>query len=446
MRHVHWQEVRAQPGVSQSPLTNSVKVLTLMEPDARCTSYRLGRRWRCMRTFHLLIAIALVLLLAAGPAAQAQSNVQRLDLSLQGFTDDPQLQNNRILPETDVAKVRVDAFLNVNMFNRGSTCSTPVQVEFLVSGPSYATAVMVPATRTLVIPGQSGSGSQASWQSFPVNANLEITVGRDAPAFADGLYEVTMKATGQQAGQGGSTCDLGTSAPSVGTYRLKNDFTPRTSIDAGKLFAEAGPNEKVVFPIELTNIGNGPSRVAIQLQPSESEAFRAFNAGPEVRLAAGSAGVAGMARTVLVEVTPPATWGYTNQISNLVATITTTYDGVAPGTTFQETSSFTFTVQTQGVYVSPLGLPTFLGVPLVLGLAALAGIYGAKGVTRYRARRGERKSKASAEEAAADETDDEASKASDQSSMVKVLCPQCGKPAHVRKGTRPESCAHCGFR
>lgn len=95
-----------------------------------------------MRRTTFFVVACLLATVAVMPQASAQTSIERLDVNIQQFVDDPQLQNNRILPETDVAKVRVEALLNVNMYNRASTCSTPVQVEFTVNAPAYATAVM----------------------------------------------------------------------------------------------------------------------------------------------------------------------------------------------------------------------------------------------------------------------------------------------------------------
>ena len=221
---------------------------------------------------------------------------------------------------------------------------------------------------------------------------LEITVGRDAPAFVDGLYEVTMQARSQANSQAASSyCDLGASTPSSAVYRLKNDFTPRTSINAAELFTKAGPNEKVVFPITVTNVGNGPSRVTVSLRPGDGAAFRAYSVGPEVRLAGPIVtGGESPSKTIPIAVTTPSTWGYTNRFSTLTATVTSTYDGVAPGTTYQESSDITFTIQTQGLYV---GLSNVVGFPLLLIGAVLAGAYGMKGIpvarTRWRAAREE---------------------------------------------------------
>ena len=320
--------------------------------------------------------LAMVLLLLA-PAALAQSpqGGQRMDVILDRFVDDPSLPNNRIAPETGVAKVAVNALLNVNMYRRTAACSTPVQVDFSVQGPGYATAAMVPATRSVLVEGSSANTYQAAWNTFPVATTLEIAVGRDAPAFEYGLYEITMRASSPP-NPSSPECELGTSSTVTATYRLKNDFAPRIAVSVPDLFKKAGPNEKIVFPVTVSNLGNGPTRVTLRLEPSDPDVFAAFNGGPDVRLEAQGRGHDGQDNaTFLVSVTTASTWGYTNSFSSLKATVTATYDGVAPGNTYQEETAVVLTVQSQGFYASLWGLSSGFTIGGALVGAALLGAF-----------------------------------------------------------------------
>ncbi len=285
-------------------------------------------------------------------------------MSLDRFVADASLSGNRILPQTGVAKVRVEANLDANVFGQSSSCPIPVLVEFTVRGPSYATATMVPPTKTILVDGASSSGSQTSRKTFPVATDLEISVGRDAPAFADGLYDVTMQARSQSS-SAGTQCSLGDSRPVTATYRLKNDFSPRTAVVASSSFATVGPDQKVVFPITVSNLGNGPARVSVRLESTQGT-FAALSSGPDLRLDPQSDATASL------EATTPIAWGYTNSISTFKATITTTYDGTATGTLNQDTTVVTFTVKVQGAYVS--------AALLFFVAAALLGAYFALGL------------------------------------------------------------------
>jgi hypothetical protein len=333
-----------------------------------------------------------LLLVAFAPGVLAQSVEERLDLRFNSFVEDHSLSNGRLMPETAVARIGIDAVLNVNMYNRQS-CTTPVQVEFAVKGPAYATAVVVPSTMTMLVGGDSSATSQNSWKAFPLtNAHLEITVGRDAPAMVDGLYEVTMKARGQApaAGSSGSYCSLGDSRVVAATYRVKNDFVPRTTVSVADAFAEAGPNERIVLPIQLDNLGNGPARVTVNLQPSEADAFRSFSAGPAIRLSSPLDGRGEAKGTMYVTVTTPADWGYTNRISTLTATVTTAYDGAAAGSTLVDATNITFSIQTEGTHLSLYGISTPAIVTGSLfgvgGFGLLAGVSGVLLMQSLRAR------------------------------------------------------------
>jgi hypothetical protein len=358
---------------------------------------RNGRRW--IRLCAAVMAVLAVASVAPTADAQQGSATDRLDLRFNSFTEDHALPNGRIMPEVGVARIGIDAMLNVDMYNRYSTCATPVQVLFTVKGPSYATAVVVPSAITMLIGGGSSSGvSQDRWQSFPIkSAHLEITVGRDAPALADGLYEVTMKALGQSTAGGSAypSCDLGESRIASATYRLKNDFVPRVSVSASNAFAKAGPNERIVLPITIANAGNGPARVNVTIVPSEADAFRSFTAGPAIRLDGPLGGGGSTQSTVYVDVTTPADWGYTNRISTLKAVVTTVYDGAAPGSTLQDTTQMTFTIQTEGLFMPVYGLPTKVIVITGLVSAALIGLIAGLAIhsmmVRVRARRAKRR-------------------------------------------------------
>jgi hypothetical protein len=367
---------------------------------------RFGTRpvWASMLT--VLLGVLAVAALVPTASAQSADTMVRLDLRFDGFAEDHLLANGRIMPETGVARVGINASLNVNMYNRQSTCTTPVQVDFTVKGPSYATAIVVPSTVPVVIGGGTGT-SQNRWEAFPItSAHLEITVGRDAPSLADGLYEVTMKARGQPTSTGSSYnsyCDLGDSRVASATYRLKNDFIPRTSVTASNLFAKAGPNERILLPIVLENLGNGPARVTVNLQQSEANAFRSFSAGPAIRLASPLDGRGGGQSTVYVDVTTPADWGYTNRISTLTATVNTVYDGAAPGSTLQDTTNVTFSIQTEGMYASLYGLPTTTVVIVSLlsvgGIGLFAGFAAGLATRSMLVRRREKKAKRREEKA-----------------------------------------------
>lgn len=313
-----------------------------------------------------LAAFAFMLLLGPTAAAQTQQT-GRLDMALDRFNDDPNLAGNRIVPETGVAKIKVDAVLLANLNGLGS-CSTPVQIDFSVRGPTYATASMVPQTRTIIV---DGTNSQGASKSIPVSSVLEISVNRDAPAFADGLYEVSMQARSQTS-TFGSSCDLGQSRIATATYRLKNEFQPRTLVETSTLSYRSSPNDKLVIPITITNLGNGPAKTTVQVEPSSSGAFSSVNGGTPLRLASAETDNQGVVR---IEATIPASWGYVNRISTLKATITSTYDGIVPGTTNQDTTVVFFTVRTQGAYVPVAGVALLgsagLGALVAVGIAAL---------------------------------------------------------------------------
>lgn len=288
--------------------------------------------------------------------------------------DDPNLPNGRLLPETGVASLKVVATVT---FAPASGCVIPVKVTFTVKAkPSYASAVMNPSVKTVTF-GQQAQVTGGTPEQKAAESELIITVTRDAPAFKDEEYKINAKAEAATPTQG-SGCNLAT-ADSDGARTVKNDYLPLTQINPSTLFIKAGQNKKIAFPVEIINLGNGPTLVRLATEQPFKNKLDAVNAGAELHLESrASKGAAALFKiTRSVEAITPHNNGYTNQIYQFNVKFNSEFDGAASGQLQTKETVVSFSVQVQGVYVP--GFDPF-SVIAAIGL----GLLGAAGLRRKR--------------------------------------------------------------
>lgn len=305
-------------------------------------------------------------LTALAPPATAQQPTMVVEVRI---ADDPNLANGRLLPETGVAVLKVTADIT---FSPGSGCIVPVKVTFTVKGqPSYSSAIMNPAQTTVTF-GQSSAPVTGTTEKKPATSELIVTVTRDAPAFKDDTYKVLAKAEAGVATQG-SGCNL-QAGEAEGARTLKNDFLPLTQVNPTTLFIKSGQNKKIAFPVELINLGNGPTLVKLASEQPFKNKLDAVNPGAEIHLESrASKGAAALFRvTRSIEAVTPHNNGYTNQIYQFNVKFASEFDGAAVGQLQTRETQVSFSVQVQGVYVpgfDPLGVVAALGIA-VLGFGA----------------------------------------------------------------------------
>jgi hypothetical protein len=307
----------------------------------------------------LLLVSALAIFV---PTATAQAD-QKVVVDSQ-FT---QHAEGPVLPDTGQAVLKLKTTVTVSV---GTGCFIPIKVTWSRGAiPSYSTMIFNPSSASAAFTGEQNQPLAASPKTAVFNTDITITVTRDAPAFKDDTYEVKIKV---EAGQvsGGGTCNIQNPSDTSATDVVKNGYFPLTQINPSTLYIKSGQNKKVVFPVDIVNLGNGPTRVKIDLTPAGKNKLDSMNAGGEVRLEtrAGKGASAQYKNTRNVEVQTPHSNGYTNSIYSFNAKFTSSYDGPTQGTPTTDETSVTFTVQVQGVYVpgfEPFMLIAALGIALV---------------------------------------------------------------------------------
>jgi hypothetical protein len=335
-----------------------------------------GGMWK-VRTMNKMLArltalgasaalVLMTIVIFVPPAAAQGGNPLVIEVTVD---PDNSLPNGRLLPETGTARATVKVKVT---YQAATACIITVNLQYKASSsPPYSTVIFNPPSRTVTFSNtQAGGQPVAAATPVPIQAEdveMIVTTKRDAPAFEDGKYEVQVDAQGGTA-QGG--CNAGT-ASAKGSTTIKNDYLPLTVVNPSSLFVKAGQNKKVVFPVELSNLGNGPTRIKVEATQPNKNKLDAINVGAEVRLEsrAGKGAAAQFKTTRNVEVQTPHANGYSNSIYQFNVKYTSAFDGAAAGTLATDEQTVAFAVQVQGVYVpgfDPTLLIGALGVGLLL--------------------------------------------------------------------------------
>jgi len=284
--------------------------------------------------------------------------------------------NGRLLPETGEIRNKVKVKLT---YQAATVCITTANLAYKGTGPGYSTVIFNPPSQSVQLKGSQSQGPVSGAQPEPIPAadvEMIVTTKRDAPAFEDGRYEVDVTAT--PSGTAGSGCNA-TQGNAKGATTVKNDYLPLTVVNPAQLYVKAGQNKKVVFPVELQNLGNGPTRIKLEATQPNKNKLDAINVGAEVRLEsrAGKGAAAVFKQTRNVEVQTPHANGYSNSIYQFNVKYVSAFDGAASGTLQTDEQTIAFAVQVQGVYVPGFD-PTILIGALGIGLLLLRRRMGAE--------------------------------------------------------------------
>lgn len=296
------------------------------------------------------------------PAAVAQNTIKMV-VTIQ---DDSSLPNGRLLPETGryVGKVKVTITTDA-----ANACIQTVQLSYKSTSPGYATVIFNPPSQSVPIQGTNPAAPVTGAQAMSTPAqdvDMIVVTTRNAPAFEDAKIEVKVDAIGG-ANTGGCTMTQGSA---TGSTVIKNDYLPLTLLNPSQLYIKSGQNKKVVFPVEVQNLGNGPTRVKVEATQPNKNKLDAINVGAEIRLESRTKGAAAQFKqTRNVEVQTPHANGYSNSIYQFNVKYASSFDGSAPGQLATDEQTIAFAVQVQGVYVpgfDPALLIGALGIGLLL--------------------------------------------------------------------------------
>lgn len=311
------------------------------------------------------VAFVLATMIVFIPPAAAQGNQLVVEVTVE---PDSSLPSGRLLPETGQARNTVKVSVT---FQAATACILTVNLQYKASAsPAYSTVIFNPPSRTVTFKGSTTTQPVSGAQPEKLQAEdveMLVTTKREAPAFEDAKYEVQVDATGGQAQSG---CNAASSS-GKGATTVKNDYLPLTLLNPSQLYIKSGQNKKVVFPVEVQNLGNGPTRIKVEATQPNKNKLDAISVGAEIRLEsrAGKGAAAQFKATRPIEVQTPHANGYSNSIYQFNVKYTSQFDGAAQGTLAQDDQTLSFAVQVQGVYVpgfDPTLLIGALGIGLIL--------------------------------------------------------------------------------
>ena len=275
-------------------------------------------------------------------------------------------EDNRLDPESELGTVKYKVTVRPPPTPSGCTSSWGITYD-VVGKLGYQSVTISPPSQigNIGTQGVVNPGNEAA-QVF--DATLTVSVSREAPAFRDDEYALKATLAVPPSTNG---CSVAAGPAATAKASVKNDYLPLTTVEPGVYFQKAGQNKKVVFPIKIQNIGNGPSRVRLEIIPLGKNRLDSVIPPAELRLESraqkGSAAL--FKADTRIEAQTPHSNGYTNSIYSFQAKFLTSYDGSGENTQTDETA-VTLSVQVQGVYV-----PGFDSVAMLGALSlALAGV------------------------------------------------------------------------
>lgn len=292
-------------------------------------------------TFLLLTSVAALAALAPAASAQATQPAQ-LAIVFRPDPLEPGLHDGLLQPETETARARAEIRLTVPPF---TPCQGTVSVSVAVkSRPTYASAIVHPPTVNYAIHPLDTIGPEP--RTFSQTVNVIVNTTRDAPAFQDGSY--TLRAT---ASLNNLTCRINT-APAEAILSIKNGYMPLLEVH------QTGNHEmrsSGTSFVELVNLGNGPSRITVEIVQVDFNRLSQVVPPPQAHLAARWPD-------------PSATWKAGTEIHYVLAKpgVTTyaarflmEYDGHAPQNlaTVEETVTFHVGLESDREAFDPEALP-----------------------------------------------------------------------------------------
>lgn len=232
----------------------------------------------------------------------------------------------------------------------GAIAPTPITLS-VSSAPPWAVATLSPTT---VFAEVTAVGQGAAQQnSPPLNSFLLISATQDAPAFTNGIIEVTASAAAN-----------GNLVAKTGTVQvpIQADFFSIIEVTTPSTIQKAKPQAQVLFPLTVTNFGNAQTKVEF-IPDSVPDKWQVVIPAP-ITLNARQAGQAQNTKTVNLNVQTPFQNGYMNVVGAITVRLRSTY-ALDPKVIGDSTLISTLTT-TKGFYVP--------GPEPILALAGIAAV------------------------------------------------------------------------
>lgn len=248
-----------------------------------------------------------------------------------------------------------------------SAAIAPTQIGLTVTQfPPWAVATVSPSTVFATVTAQpSGVAQQTSPQ---LTATLLITATQDAPAFTQGIIEVTATALPN------GNLD-GTSTPVQ--IPIQADFFSILEANTPNAIQKAKPQALVSYPVTVTNFGNAQTKVDFSIDEGGIPEKWQVALPPPVTLQARQQGQTQNTRSVNVQVQTPFQNGYMNVVGAITVRLRSTY-ALDPKVIGDSTIVSTLTT-TKGFYV-----PGFEPLLALMAVGAVAAALAQRGDERRR--------------------------------------------------------------
>ena len=271
----------------------------------------------------------------------------------------PPAQDN-LVPLSGALQIPLDTSLSLTGIG-----ATQVETNSLLSSSEIAVELTVLETESWI--DASIDNSQVSLkvnENIAKQSTLKITVTQQAPAFTQGRVKIkatSNKLDGLLFSIQPATREFFVSFV-VGYWPVVN-YEP-----VGGSFKQIGPLDTAIFPIDITNLGNGYTRVACEIIEIPKGEW-SVNIISSVKLGSAAEGGANNKATVSLVIKPPYGFGFHNDRQTFKVRFTPNYVGSSDPDLVGQPETLTFTVQNVGM--SPgagFEIPLIVATLVIIGL------------------------------------------------------------------------------
>lgn len=297
------------------------------------------------RTIHFLIAFALLGTLAAAlvPTAEAQGTQYSIVISLTPPAEKVKPLQGQI---TFGGKVEYAA----DPSGQSNLVGVPVSYK-VTKAPAWAAVTVSPGADVITLtPGQQYTGNR--------QFTVAVTASDQAPAFQSDTIEITATVT---------PAAPATPKSAAQSVPIQADYFSILDVQLSQAIQQDRPQATVTFPVKITNLGNGATKVNFALAEGGNPQNLALLIPAPVTLQSKQAGGNQISAEIPLQVQLPHKNGYMNQVGSVTYDITSHY--ALDGKLIGDKTTLSVLVTTKGFYVPGPGLLLVVGV-----VAAAAGL------------------------------------------------------------------------
>jgi hypothetical protein len=287
------------------------------------------------------------------------------------------------IPSASAGFITVPPLINVkypvqeeNLVPNSGVLNIPLETTFTLTGP-FASFVQSGLLRSTVVQIELKVVEKEDWIEAsisnplvqlgldhiePYQSTLTVTVTENAPAFTQGVVRISATSKMQRSlflNIGEETVEFDVSFI-VGYWSVVSYEMPKGTL------VEVGPLDTADFQINIENLGNGPTYVAIELIDVPQEEW-SINIASSVQLASTVYGGEGTSKTVYLKIKPPYGFGFHNERKVFGVRFTPSYLGKPELIGQQETIYF----NVQNIGMSPgagYEIPLIVAVVVIVSL------------------------------------------------------------------------------